>query len=355
MKLTETIYQYLPGVASGDAVTTHALEIQKTLDRWGVSSQIFAPSQHVEPACREGCRDYREASQNGGAVVHLYHFSIGSELSEFVAEQKGKKVMIYHNITPHPFFLNFNNEKALAAYAGRQELIELASTFDLALGDSDYNRKELERAGFKRTGVLPLFIDANDWEAPGLDSIPFDDGFVNFLFVGRFVPNKKFEDLIKTFYFYQKTIEPRCRLYLVGPTHGFEKYKTYLEELCASLEVQNVIFTGRVSPEERNRLYKQADIFLCLSEHEGFCMPLLEAMHFGAPVMAYAAAAVPETLGGAGVLIQEKDFSTIAEMAHQIVIDEALRKKIRVGQRQRLKDFDRAKAENKLKEYLNRL
>ncbi len=353
MKLPASVYQYLPGVASGDAVTTHALEIQKALQQWGVSSQIYAPSQHVKPACRDWCRDYREANHNGGAAtIHLYHFSIGSELSHFISRQKGKKVMIYHNITPHSFFIHFNSQRGLAAYTGREQLQQLASDYDLALGDSEYNRKELEKIGFQKTGVLPLFIEADDWEEAAEDAIPFDDGFVNFLFVGRVVPNKKIEDLIKTFYFYQKTIDSRCRLYLVGPTEGFEKYKNYLETFCASLDVRHVIFTGRVSPEERNRLYKQADIFLCLSEHEGFCMPLLEAMHFGAPVIAYAAAAVPETLGRAGVLIQEKDFQKIAEMAHQIVVNEELRKKIRAGQRERLKDFDRSKAENKLKEYL---
>lgn len=346
------VNQYLPGVAPGDAVTTHALEIQKTVQDWGVTSTLYAPMQHVEPASQHLCRDYREASQKGDSAIHLYHFSIGSELSEFVPTLKGQKVMIYHNITPHTFFLKFNNEKALAAYAGREQLATLANQFDLALGDSEYNRKELEVAGFKKTGVLPLFVDAHDWEEPGTDSVPFDDGFVNFLFVGRFVPNKKFEDVIKTFYFYQKTIESRSRLYLVGPTDSFDKYKVYLQCLVESLGLDNVVFTGRVPTKERNRLHQQADIFLCLSEHEGFCMPLLEAMHFGAPVVAYNAAAVPETLGGAGVLIKEKKFPQIAEMIHQIVLDENLREQIRQGQQQRLKDFQRSSVQQKLKEFL---
>ncbi len=347
------IDQYLPGVAPGDAVTTHALEIQKTLQSFGVTSNLYAPKQHVEPASEHLCRDYREATKNGAAdSTHLYHFSIGSELSEFVPGLKGKKVMIYHNITPHTFFLKFNNEKALAAYVGREQLETLANKFDLALGDSEYNRKELEAAGFKQTGVLPLFIDAHDWDSPGEDSVPLDDGFVNFLFVGRFVPNKKFEDVIKTFYTYQKTIEPRSRLYLVGPTDSFDKYKVYLQCLVETLGVENVIFTGRIPTEERNRLYKEADVFLCMSEHEGFCMPLLEAMHFGAPVVAYDAAAVPETMGGAGVLVKEKNFPQIAEMIHQIVLNKELRQQIVEGQRKRLKDFDRSKVQQQLKDYL---
>lgn len=347
------VHQFVPGMAPGDAVSNHALEIQSSLKKWGVASEIYSPVQHVSPECRTLCKSYRDfAARNGAEPTLIYHFSIGSELSGFVPHLKGRKVMVYHNITPHTYFLNFSNEKSLAAYAGREQLRELSGSFDLALGDSDFNRKELETLGFKNTAVLPLFTQGRDWGEPAADAESREDGFVNLLFVGRFVPNKKIEDIIKTFFFYQKTIYQKSRLHLVGPTRGFERYKAYLEYLADSLGVENVIFTGRVSDEERNKLYRQADCFLCLSEHEGFCMPLLEAMHFGVPVIGYDAAAVPETLGGAGILVKDKNYPAIAELIHRIVESKELRQSVIDRQYQRLKDFSRDKTEQKLKEYL---
>jgi len=221
---------------------------------------------------------------------------------------------------------------------------------DFALGDSQYNRQELDVVGFRKTAVLPLFVDREKWGSSASDKKPKKE--IDILFVGRFVPNKKFEDLIKTFYYFQKTLEPNSRLFLVGPTAGFERYLSTLQALCDSLEVKNVIFTGQVSEVERNRLYAQADLFLCMSEHEGFCLPLLEAMHFETPIVAYEAAAVPETLGGAGILVKEKDFPAIAELIHKVVHDKELKSKIIAQQNERLKDFSRDKIEQKLKEYL---
>jgi len=345
------IHQFVPGMAPGDAVTHHALEIQKSLRQWGVESDIYAPTQHVASACRSQCRDlYEFPSQNGTDRTLLYHFSIGSEISKFIPHVSGKKVMIYHNITPHTYFLNFNNEKALTAIAGREQLQELASVMDLALGDSEYNRQELESAGFRKSAVLPLFIDHKKWGSSAANEESKEG--IDILFVGRLVPNKKFEDLIKTFYYFQKTLEPNSRLFLVGPTNGFERYLSTLQSMCDSLQLKNVIFTGQVSEEERNRLYAQADLFLCMSEHEGFCLPLLEAMHFETPIIAYEAAAVPETLGGAGILVKQKDFSVIAELIHKVVHNKELKSKIIAQQNERLKDFSRDKVEQKLKEYL---
>jgi len=345
------IHQFVPGMAPGDAVTHHALEIQKSLRQWGVESDIYAPTQHVAPACRPLCRDlYEFPSQNGTDRTLIYHFSIGSEISKFIPHLSGKKVMIYHNITPHTYFLNFNNEKVLAAVAGREQLQELASVMDLALACSQYSREELEAVGFRKTDVLPLFIDREKWGSSTPEWGPKEG--IDILFVGRFVPNKKFEDLIKTFYYFQKTLEPKSRLFLVGPTAGFERYLSTLKSMCDSLQLKNVIFTGQVSEVERNRLYSQADLFLCMSEHEGFCLPLLEAMHFETPIVAYQAAAVPETLGGAGILVKQKDFPVIAELIHKVVRDKELKSKIIAQQNERLKDFSRDKVEQKLKDYL---
>jgi glycosyltransferase involved in cell wall biosynthesis len=156
----------------------------------------------------------------------------------------------------------------------------------------------------------------------------FDDDKTNFLFVGRVLPNKRFEDLIKVFCIYQRYIDPDSRLLLVGESHGFERYFDALMRLVDDLALEDVVFTGHVDTDDLVAYYMVADVFLSMSEHEGFCAPLLEAFRSGLPVMAFDAGAVAETLGGAGVLVREKRFEEIAEMAHLLVHDENLRRQV---------------------------
>jgi glycosyltransferase involved in cell wall biosynthesis len=160
----------------------------------------------------------------------------------------------------------------------------------------------------------------------------FDDAKTNFLFVGRCIPNKRIEDVIKVFCYYQRFIDPNSRLLLVGETHGFERYFDSLVRLVDDLALEDVVFTGHVDTDDLAAYYRVADLFLSMSEHEGFCAPLLEAFRFGLPVMAFDAGAVAETLSGAGVLVQEKSFDRIAEMAHLLVHDESLRERVVAGQ-----------------------
>jgi glycosyltransferase involved in cell wall biosynthesis len=193
---------------------------------------------------------------------------------------------------------------------------------------------ELEAVGFHPTGVLPLLLDRDQLALPPSPTVleMFDDDKTNFLFVGRIIPNKRFEDLIKVFYIYQKYIEPNCRLILVGESKGFERYFDALVRYIDELELKDVVLTGHVDTDDLVAYYQVADLFLCLSEHEGFCVPLIEAFRFGVPVMAFEAGAVPETLGGAGILVREKRFDEIAEMAHLLVHDEDFRQKVIAGQ-----------------------
>jgi glycosyltransferase involved in cell wall biosynthesis len=204
----------------------------------------------------------------------------------------------------------------------------------MALGDSEFNRAELEAIGFHPTGVLPLMIDPRRLDiAPSpviLDM--FDDDKTNFLFVGRVIPNKCFHDLIKVFAFYQRFIDSNCRLLLVGEWVGFEKYYEALVRMVDDLRLKDVVFTGHVEDDDLAAYYRLADLFMCLSEHEGYCVPLIEAFRFGLPVMAADAGAVPETLGGAGVLIREKRIDEIALMAYAIVTDDSLSQKIVAAQ-----------------------
>ncbi len=209
--------------------------------------------------------------------------------------------------------------------------------------------------GWPRTAVLPIVFEPQLYQlAPDpttLDRLNHER-VLNVLFVSRVVPNKKFEDVILTFYYLKKYIEPRARLYLVGSPDQMEKYAAYLQALVGQLDLTDVHFIGHVSREELIAYYRAADVYLCLSEHEGFGVPLIESMYFDVPVVAYAAAAVPETLGAAGVLVTRKDHAVIAELLNLVVRDEALRARLIARQRQRWVQFTPEALKNSLRECL---
>jgi glycosyltransferase involved in cell wall biosynthesis len=193
----------------------------------------------------------------------------------------------------------------------------------VALGDSEYNRQELEALGFPRSGVLPVVPGFSHLDLPpnAMTADRFDDGWANLLFVGRVIPNKKFEDVIRAFHVYRTRYNPRSRLLLVGAYSGFERYLAMLNGLVARLATPDVHFLGHVSNEELTALYDIADLFLCASEHEGFCVPIVEAFYKRVPVLAYAATAVPATMDGGGVLYETKDPFEIARLIAAVLDD----------------------------------
>jgi glycosyltransferase involved in cell wall biosynthesis len=244
--------------------------------------------------------------------------------------------------------VNFYPALAGYCYLGRRELRAYADRCVLALGDSEYNRRELEAAGFTRTDVLPVVADFSHLDVPSSRAVArmLDDEWTNVLFVGRIAPNKKIEDVIRFFHAYQTQFNQRSRLLLVGSHEGFERYVVALTQLLDDLRQHNVVLTGRVPNEELTAFYDMADVFLCASEHEGFCVPLIEAFYKDVPVLAYAAAAVPATLDGAGVLYDTKDPMRVAALMDTVLSDPALQDTIALGQREALrrlreKDFSR--------------
>jgi glycosyltransferase involved in cell wall biosynthesis len=313
----------------GDAISNEALRIQQILRSRGYQSEIFAESVHS--AMRGKAHqlwDYEKVSRPENILI--LHFSIGAGVSSFAYRLPDRIMLIYHNITPARWFAPYQPKLARLCYQGRRELAAFTDHTELALGVSEFNRAELDAMGFHPTGVLPLLLDRDQLAMSPSPTVVemFDDDKTNFLFVGRVIPNKRFEDLIKVFYVYQKFIEPKSRLLLVGEYRGFERYFDALQRLVDDLELEDVVFTGHVDADDLVGYYDVADVLLSLSEHEGFCAPLIEAFRFGIPVMAFDAGAVPDTLGGAGVLVREKDFEEIAEMAHQLVRDAELRERV---------------------------
>lgn len=237
---------------------------------------------------------------------------------------------------------------------GRRELGEFADIADMALGDSEYNRKELEELGFKKTGVLPVIMDFEKYGQKPDKKIfkKYKDNNINFLFVGRLSPNKKQEDVIKTFYYYNKYINSCSRLFLVGSYTGTEKYYAQLQYLVQQLDIKDVHIMGQVKFTELLAYYKLADVFVSMSEHEGFCVPLLECMYFGIPIIAYRSTAIPYTLGGTGIQVNEKRFFEVAEMVNVLLENKELKNRIIERQRIRLTEFDRSKVIHILKEFI---
>jgi len=352
---TPAIHQLTSGFKAGDAISNDVLELQRIVRSWGCRSKVFADPAFTSPLMRGVARDYREfEAEDDADAVMLFHFSIGTKLTEWFKKLRAHKVIKYHNITPARFFAATDERTSRALEAGRRELADFARVPELALAASAYSEKELVEAGYRRTGVLP-----NAMNFAALDEPPdpemlatLGDNAATVLFVGRVTPNKKFEDLIKAFFYFQKTARLRSRLVLAGAMDPADRYAAYLRGLVRELDVRDVVFTGHVTQAELNACYKTARLFLCMSEHEGFCIPLVEAMHFGVPIVAYAQQAVAETLGGTGVLVREKKFEAIAEIMALLVDDRGFRERIVAGERKRLEAFQRPAIEQRLREQL---
>ncbi len=347
------IHQILPDISYGDAISNHALEIKNILTLWGYKSGIYA--QRIHPKLAHVTKSYKEYQKiSSPENILIFHFSIGSDISRFVKNLPDKKILIYHNITPHSYFIGINDTLIHLLGEGRKELAEYANITDLALGDSEYNRKELVELGFKNTGVLPIIVDFETYKQEPDKNVlnKFADDSTNLIFVGRLSPNKKQDDIIKAFYYYNKLINAHSRLFLVGSYNGTEKYYSQLQELVKRLNLRNVYITGQVDFKELLAYYKLADVFISMSEHEGFCVPLLECMHFGIPIIAYNSTAIPHTLNESGVLVSEKRYEEVAELAHILVEDKKFRDRIIKKQKERLNEFKKTKIEKILKSYI---
>ena len=347
------VSQFVADLADGDAISMDCLEIDRILRDWGHRSSIYADRVHPQAAGKG--QPLRRHRLEDGEVVIL-HYSIWSQCAEYVLSIRPPRlVMAYHNITPPDYFRGLNPDAEQATSKGRKDLARFAPVAALGLGVSQFNRRELEAAGFLRTGVLPLAINFERLKGPSSQRLlrELDSGFVNLLSVGRIVPNKSLEDVVKLFYHYHRSINPRSRLYLVGPSDMGMAYRHWLEALVEHLGIEDsVYFPGRVPHAELLAYYRVARAYICLSEHEGFCAPLVESMYLGVPVLAYHSTAVPETLGDAGILFRRKDHRAMAEMLHLLIEDTVLREKLVARGRQRAQAFSREQIAKVLREHL---
>lgn len=327
------------------------------LRRLGHTSELYALTIDDELA-----GDVLPFSDPGSrqADVTIFHYALPSPMSEAFAALPRGRVLQYHNVTPARFFARYDANLFRLATLGRQELATLADRTDLALGDSEYNRQELLALGFRQTGVFPIAVDLDRIRhaprRPALEQV-LGDGLTNFLFVGRIAPNKRIEDHIQLAEHYKRYVDVGYRFVFVGKTDCVPRYYAAIRAMLRQYEMppERFLFTGAVPDEELATYYRMASVYISLSEHEGFCVPLVEAMASDVPVLAYAAGAVPDTLGGAGVLFSPKDLEHAAELLGIVAFDEGIRQALIAGQRRRLADFGDARIERELIALLDRV
>ena len=321
------VHQVVASLSSGDAVGNEALRFQVFLRARGYESEIYAGATTPEMAAQAQPASAYSRLEGADGQVSIFHYAIGSPVVGKVLARTEPLILRYHNVTPYQFFVGFNEKVAGLCYNGARELGAFAPRATLGVAVSEFNRLDLERAGFPNTAVLPLAMNdrALDEAADPIVTSRYRDNRKNILFVGRVAPNKKIEDLVRVFCAYQRYVEPESRLFIVGDGRGFENYTRRLDELVSHLRVDEVVFAGAVTQAELNAHYRLADAFLCLSEHEGYGAPLIEAMRFGLPVVAYDAGAVKETLQGGGVLLKDKSPEEVAELLGLILSDAATR------------------------------
>lgn len=333
MNTLKTIHQLLPDIADGDAISNAVLSIRDRLHSKGVHSEIFASNIHLQN--RDRCHIYKEGLLKPDDGL-IYHHSIGTEITLSAIAHPGNKCLIYHNITPAEFFRPYRPEFSALLRDGREQMWWLAKEFCLSVGDSTYNAEELALYGFRSPRVLPLLVDPRKWNMPPDENLmrELQDGKHNLLFVGRYAPNKCQHHLVEAFAHYHSS-EPESRLVLVGSGEPNDPYVRYLQQSIDHFGVrEHVIMPGHISNAQLHAYYRTANLFWSMSEHEGFCVPIIEAMWFDIPVLAFRSSAIPGTLRDGGMMFTEKArLSEVAALAQSVLSDAALRNELLARQR----------------------
>jgi glycosyltransferase involved in cell wall biosynthesis len=338
------VHQFLPRLEPS-AVGAHALAARQILREMGHESEIYADG--TDPAWTDEAHPYREygrRSRPGDLLV--YQAAVGAPMVDYLVERPEPLVVNYHNVTPARFFRRWEPEVVHAVNVGVRQVRQLASRAIAGIAVSEYNEAELRDAGYRHTLVAPVLFDAEGL-LPSIDEAALAElraakTGADIVFVGRVAPHKAQHDLIKALAAYRRAYDPGARLHVVGASSS-GRYWSVLEHFVEALDLQDAVhLAGPVTAGQLAAHYRNADAFLCLSEHEGFCVPLVEAMASDTPIIAFAAAAVPETLGGAGLLLDAKDPADVAAALQLVLGDDGLRRGLIDAGRVRLAAFSPA-------------
>jgi len=344
------LHQLLPSYARRDAIGSHAFLLQALLRRAGFESEVYAQWREDPPGPCLAPTALRP--RPGERTVLLYHLSTGSELATVVADRPEPLVVDYHNVSPSEVFGRWEPTVGPELALGRRQLADLSHRTSLAVAHSAYSATDCRRAGYRRSEVAPILLDVDgligdvdDFALRRLGDERASRGGSDWLFVGRLAPHKAQHDIIKAFAIYREVYDGHARLSLIGGSSS-HAYETTLQAYVRSLGLDGAVrILHSVTGGELAAHYATAEVFVCLSDHEGFCVPILEAMAYGLPVVAYAATAVPETLGGAGLLLPRKDPATVAAACNRVATDRPLRERLSAAGRARVAGFSLAAAE----------
>jgi glycosyltransferase involved in cell wall biosynthesis len=339
--MASAVHQFVPSFAPRNAIGNHTLQVQGVLRGMGLESEIYVGDAWREVA--HLTRPYRDLVGGRGTWL-LYQASTGSPIAEWLRARPEPKLVNYHNMTPASFFAPWEPHVGVELQAGRRQLADLAPVTELAIAVSGFNERELHAVGYGRTAVVPILLDTASFERE-LDEravARLRRPATTWLFVGRTAPNKAQHDLFKALSVYRRVFDPDACLRLVGGSSS-HAYTSALEGYVKALQLEDAVeLCGEVSDSELAAHYRAADVFVSASDHEGFCIPLLEAMHHGLPIVAYGSSAIPETLGGAGICLPSKDPTLLATAVHRVISDPVLRDSLVATGARRLVDFDLA-------------
>ncbi|MCL4506124.1 MAG: glycosyltransferase family 4 protein [Chloroflexi bacterium] len=365
------IHQLTPAFTPGDAIGNQAAAIRTALRSWGIESQVY--SQRRDPNLTDAGEDYRKLKLGKGDWL-IYHHGIDSAVTPTALKYLDRLIFVYHNITPVAYLRGYNDHLAGLAESGRRQLIRFRDA-PIVWSDSEYNAAELRSLGFRDSVIMPLRVDTAGLQAsaaspegqhivalyPKAGGPPVDvarpNAAVNWLFVGRIAPNKRQDALVRAFNYYQRLVNPRARLLLVGLSLYTPGYQIELESLTWSLELSNkVILAGAPSLAKGfGGYYAAANVFVCASEHEGFCVPVVEAMSFSIPVVAYGSTGVRYAVGDAGLLVSDNTPATLAEAVDWMLNNAGMQNQFRARQQARVAAFGQAQFEMSLQAEINRI
>lgn len=348
----KSIHQFVHSFVPRDAIGVHVMNLQQVLQGLGFDSEIYClESKDIYSEIATNYKSYK--SLNPKETVVIYHLSTGSPVADFIKQLPDIKIINYHNITPPSFFYPWEPHVGVELTRGRQQLQELAPFVDLAIGVSLFNASEMIEVGYKQVVVAPVMMSLKKFRDSGVleDSQKENQGNFqrrNWLFVGRIAPNKCQQDIIKAFFIYHKLYDPKAKLYLVGGSSSHAYWRSlqrFIVELGLSSHVE---LTGAISDEDLESHYRSANIFVCLSQHEGFCVPLIEAMNQEVPVVGLNASAIGETILEAGILLENNDPVVVASTVNKITTEPNLRNYLIKAGKSRAKEFN---LENSKKRY----
>ena len=350
----KTLHQFLAGATKGDAITQHAFIIRRWLREMGLQSEIYA--EHIHDSVADAVRPFLTYRPTRHETHIIYHHSLGSYVADWLLQQSPRLILIHHNVTPPHFFARINPAWTRMTEQGQAQLVTLQPKTDLAIGVSGFNERELREAGYGQTAVIPLIMPTEQYDLPLNEPLAaqLQQLGPKILFIGRFSPNKKQEDLVKLLYFLHR-IRPDAHLLLVGDRWAI-KYDQWVEWLTADLGLSDhVTLTGKVSQQDMVTYYKTADLYISMSEHEGFGQPLIESMYLGLPILAYASTGIPSTLGNVGVQFHHKNYEHLAELVDILLSDQSLRQRLIAQQKQRVQTFLEPQVHHLFIQHLNSL